>query len=145
MYRFRFCLYLTGGFCPFCKLLLRHVGFRPRRDQCLILVHFSSMPNTQCENYEGLILDMADQAIIADPVTPLTFSVRDKGFSVCPWIFTTHKIFIDPGINHLPGIFIQSFQLPYRPFRIFYPVTGHKPSISFTSSWEYVFGFSTYS
>ncbi len=108
-------------------------------------IHFSPMPDTQRKNNQISIPDMANQTIIPNPVTPLPLSVCNKRFSMYPRIFAIHKIFVNPGINHLSGIFIQPFQFPYRTLRIFHPVAGHKPSISFTSSWEYVFGFSTYS
>ena len=67
----------------------------------LAVINISSMANCESEDDEFIILDVANETIVADAVTPLAFSVGGECLAVLAWVFTVRKIFINPRCKHL--------------------------------------------
>ena len=51
------------------------------------------------EDDESLVLNGADQAVVADAVAPLSLAVRRERFSVCTGILAEHEIFRNPATD----------------------------------------------
>ena len=53
----------------------------------------------ESEDDESLVLNGADQAVVADAVAPLSLAVRRECFSMRAGIFAVHEIFHDPAAD----------------------------------------------
>ena len=66
----------------------------------LIFVDFAPVPDRERKDHQFGIVDLADDSVITDSVSPLSFSIGSQSFAVCAWIVTTNKVFINPRFYH---------------------------------------------
>ena len=84
-----------------------------------VFVDFTPMPHGQGKNNKLCIIDLADQAVISNPIPPLPATVRCQPFSVLPWVCAVYQIFFNPRLKHALCIVVELFEILIEPGRRF--------------------------
>ena len=72
---------------------------------------FTSMPNGDARNNEAIVLDEADDAIIADAISPLPRAIGRKGFSMEAWVARAIDVFGEPFEDDSPDAWVEFIDL----------------------------------
>lgn len=62
----------------------------------LMLVNRAAMPDGKDLDYQHIILDEAEDAIVAHTITPFPAPIGGQSFSMCAQVIATLKILTDP-------------------------------------------------
>lgn len=107
------------------------------RHQLFLSIDRFPVADCQDQDYQPVVLYLADQPEISDPVTPLPAAVGRQTFAVDPRILTSLKVLLHPLDDHRAYMRIQLRQLFPGQFRELYTVAGHTiPNSALISSIE---------
>jgi len=74
-------------------------------------VDFPPVPNFQDHHGDSFILELANDSVVSNPVSPKALHVHAEGFSGMPRIRTAHDMFMQEVNDPVAGLGIQSSQL----------------------------------
>ena len=72
-----------------------------------MFINFSPVSDAECKDHQSVILYPAYKPIITYPVSPLSFSLPDKLFTLYSGVGTVDKIFAYPCLYHLHCIAVK--------------------------------------
>jgi len=91
------------------------------------------MSNFKNQDNDFLILDVSNQTIVANALTPFTGLIRDKSLSITTRIIRPDQVFLDPGHDDPHLLRIHLFKRLLRPALKLYRVSCHSKSSSFVN------------
>lgn len=94
-------LFLKIGLFQERKIRLFFCRFVRGRRTVLLIIDFPSVTDRQGKDYQLVVVDLTNQTVISDAVTPLAASIRSQPFSVDTRILAVDKVFLNPRFNHL--------------------------------------------
>ena len=70
-------------------------------------MYLAPVPEGEGEDNEPLVLNGADQTVVADAVAPFALVVSRERLAVCTRIFRVQQSLLDPRLDHLLGVWIE--------------------------------------
>ena len=77
-------------------------------------VHLPSMPHGNCEHDESPVLNIANDAVIADPKAPEAYLASLQRFAEMARVLAPLEALIEPVENPFPDLRIELAELPLR-------------------------------
>lgn len=85
-------------------------------------INFPPVAHGQSQDHQLIVLDLADQAVVPDPVSPLSAAVCCQAFPVLPGVHALDKVLFNPRLYHALRVPVQLLKLFVKPLRRFYAI-----------------------
>ena len=78
----------------------------------LLPINLAAVSNLQHDDGYVAIFNLADEAVVADPITPETCHLAHEGLAQPPRIRRREQFFVEKLENAPLRVFVEAFQLP---------------------------------